>query len=79
MRVLAFLVYNTGCQSIRLVVFLALILFQESQETPLMMAAKKGIVGIVKKLIKHGASVNLTNKVNQVLLCALEFGRKTGT
>ena len=29
-----------------------------------MMAAKKGNVGIVRKLIKHGANVNLTNKVN---------------
>ena len=44
-----------------------------------MTAAKKGKVGIVRKLIKRGASVNLTNKVNEVLLCALEFGRKTGT
>ena len=60
-------------------VFLLLISFQDSQETPLMTAAKKGNVGIVKKLIKHGASVNLTNKVNQVMLCTVEFGRKTGT
>ena len=60
-------------------VFLLLISFQDSQETALMIAAKKGNVGIVKKLIKHGANVNLTNEVNQVLLCALEFGRKTGT
>ena len=30
-----------------------------------MMAAEKGNVGIVQKLIHHGASVNLTNKVNQ--------------
>ena len=44
-----------------------------------MTATKKGNVGIIRKLIKHGASVNLTNKVNQVLLCALEFGRKAGT
>ena len=44
-----------------------------------MMVAEKGNVGIIRKLIKHGASVNLTNKVNQVLLCALEFGRKIGT
>ena len=28
-----------------------------------MVAARKGSVGIIKKLIKHGASVNLTNKV----------------
>ena len=60
-------------------VFLLLIWFQDSQETALMIAAKKGNVGIVRKLIKRGASVNLTNKVNMVLLCALEFGRKTGT
>ena len=32
-----------------------------------MMAAKKGNVGIVRKLIHHGTSINLTNKVNQVL------------
>ena len=44
-----------------------------------MTAAKKGNVGFVRKLIKRGANVNLTNKVNQVLLCALKFGRKTGT
>ena len=37
---------------------------QESQETALMMAAEKGNVVIVRKLIKHGASVNLTNKVS---------------
>ena len=30
-----------------------------------MVAAKKGNVGVVKKLIKHGASLNLTNRVNQ--------------
>ena len=30
-----------------------------------MIAAKKGNVGIVRKLIKHGANVNLTNKVNE--------------
>ena len=30
-----------------------------------MMAAEKGNVGIVRKLIQHGASVNLTNKVNE--------------
>ena len=29
-----------------------------------MVAAKKGNVGIVRKLIHHEASVNLTNKVN---------------
>ena len=43
-----------------------------------MTAAKNGNVGIVRKLIKHGASINLSNKVSKVLLCALEFGRKTG-
>ena len=32
-------------------------------ETALMVAAKKGRVGIVKKLIWYGANVNLTNKV----------------
>ena len=37
--------------------------FQDSQETALMVAARKGGVGIVKKLIQHGANVNLTNKV----------------
>ena len=30
-----------------------------------MMAAEKGNVRIVQKLIQHGASVNLTNKVSQ--------------
>ena len=60
-------------------VFLLLISFQDSQETALITAAKKGNVGIIRKLIKHGASVNLTDKVNEVLLCALEFGRKTCT
>ena len=29
-----------------------------------MMAAKKGNMGIVRKLIHHGANRNLTNKVN---------------
>ena len=33
-----------------------------------MMAAKKGNVGIVRKLIHHEANVNLTNKVNQALI-----------
>ena len=37
-----------------------------------MMAAKMGNVGIVRKLIHHGANVNLTNKVN-FKLCAVEF------
>ena len=32
-----------------------------------MMAAKKGNVGIVRKLIKHGANMKLTNKVNESL------------
>ena len=30
-----------------------------------MVAAKKGNVGIVRKLIQHGASLKLTNKVSQ--------------
>ena len=30
-----------------------------------MMAAKKGNVRIVRKLLQHGTSVNLTDKVNQ--------------
>jgi len=29
-----------------------------------MVAARKGSVGIIKKLIQHGASVNLTNTVS---------------
>ena len=29
-----------------------------------MMAAEKGSVGIVRKMIQHGAGVNLTNKVD---------------
>ena len=46
-----------------------------------MRAAKKGNVAIVRKLIKHGANVNLTSKVNQALIqsMTLEFGKKTGT
>jgi len=32
-------------------------------ETALVVAARKGRVGIVKKLIRYGANVNLTNKV----------------
>jgi len=31
-----------------------------------MVAARKGRVGIVKKLIQYGANVNLTNKVTLV-------------
>ena len=30
-----------------------------------MVAAKKGNLGIVRKLMKHGATINLTNKVNE--------------
>ena len=30
-----------------------------------MIAASNGDVGIVRKLIQHGASVNITNQVNQ--------------
>ena len=58
---------------------LLLIWFQDSQKTALMMAAKKGNVTIVWKLLQHGASVNLTNKVNQAFfkLCVLECGMKT--
>ena len=37
--------------------------FQKSQETALTMAAWKGSVEIIRKLIQHGADVNLTNKV----------------
>ena len=39
-----------------------------------MMAAEKGNVQIVRKLIQHGASVNLTGKVNQAffILCVLD-------
>ena len=37
--------------------------FQYSQETALMVAARKGSVEIIRKLIHNGANVNLTNKV----------------
>ena len=30
------------------------------------MAARKGSMGIVRKLVQHGASVNLANKVNKI-------------
>ena len=43
-----------------------------------MIAARKGDVAIVKKLIQHGTSVNLTNKVSPVSLCTLELESKTG-
>ena len=33
-----------------------------------MVAAWKGNVGIIRKMIQYGANVNLTNKVNQALL-----------
>ena len=36
---------------------------QYSQETVLMVAARKRSVGMVRKIIQHGANVNLTNKV----------------
>ena len=36
----------------------------DSKETVLMTAAYKGYEEIVKKLINHGASVNLTDKVD---------------
>lgn len=32
-----------------------------------MVAARKGRVGVVRKLIQHGASVNIKNKVNSAL------------
>ena len=44
---------------------------QGPHETALMVAARKGRVGIVKKLIQHGASVNLKNKVNWLIWWAL--------
>ena len=34
-----------------------------------MIAARKRDVGIVRKLIQHGTSANLTNKVSPVSLC----------
>ena len=37
----------------------------------LMIAAVTGNVGIVRKLIHHGASVNLTNKVFHFVVCTL--------
>ena len=43
-----------------------------------MVAAWKGNVEIVRKLIHHGANVNLTNKVNQAsfqIVHIIEFGR----
>jgi len=36
---------------------------QKSQETVLMVAAREGSVGMVRKIIQHGANMNLTNKV----------------
>ena len=36
---------------------------QESQETALMVAAREGSVGMVRKLVHQGATVNLTTKV----------------
>ena len=38
-----------------------------------MVAAWRGNVGIVRKLIQCRANVNLTNKVSPVLVCSLEF------
>ena len=43
----------------------SLIWLQNFQETVLMMAAKKGMMQIVKTLIQHRASVNFTNEVDQ--------------
>jgi len=53
-------------------------------ETALMVAARKGRVGIVKKLVRCGANVNLTNKVtwlvwwthtNVVCLCIIMWSK----
>ena len=41
----------------------------QNQETALILAAKKGSMGTVRKLIQHGASVNITNKVTPCTLC----------
>ena len=55
------LVNNAGCW---LMIGISILTwFQESQQTALMIAAKKGNVGIVRKLIMYGANVNLTNRV----------------
>ena len=39
---------------------------QASQETALMVAARKGEVEIVRKLIQHGANVNITDEVTDL-------------
>lgn len=44
-----------------------------SQETALMTAAYKGNMEILVKLMNRGASVNLTDKVNQLLSCIVSF------
>jgi len=36
---------------------------QKFQETVLMAAAREGSVGMVRKMIQHGANVNIANKV----------------
>ena len=36
---------------------------QKFQETVLMAAAREGSVGMVRKMIHHGANVNIANKV----------------
>ena len=41
---------------------------QECQETALMLAARKGSLEMVKKLIQHGANGSLTNKVNPKIM-----------
>ena len=41
----------------------------QDEETALMRATRKGSVGIVTKLIQHGANVNLTNKVTSCTPC----------
>ena len=46
----------------------------------LLVAAEKGNVRIVRKLLQHGASVNLTDKVNQAffqIVCISVCGMKT--
>jgi len=48
---------------------------REDFETALMVAARKGRVGIVKKLIRYGANVDLTNKAG---LTAFDFATQQG-
>jgi len=54
----------------------------QDEETALMVAARKGSVEIVTKLIQHGANVNLTNKVTSCtpcLVCVRYTGMQTIT